>query len=172
MSGIRRAVASEKGLSAHGSWVEADKHGAPRTPLEPRARRRSRLPMSKGCNLRCCLRSCGERTSLRPGRPDRGVHRHRGLRSCGERTSLRLRGGTMYAIWRTSPLLWGADFVEAASAPCPPSSRPGSLRSCGERTSLRLQPVMGQARRVRAGLRSCGERTSLRPASRERLAHP
>ena len=143
MSGIRRAVASEKGLSAHGSWAEAERHGAPRTPLEPRARRRSRLPMSRGCNLRCCLRSFGERTSLRRVQAP-GTRRPRhSLRSFGERTSLRLDGPQ--------------DVVRATG-----------LRSFGERTSLRHAVQRGAGRHP-LRLRSFGERTSLRHRDRERV---
>ena len=105
---------------------------------------------------------------MRRQRRHRLAARGLGLRSCGERTSLRPRGGPHPRRGRGSPLLWGADFVEART-----SSRTGSdssgLRSFGERTSLRLARVPRRA--VPAPrLRSFGERTSLRQPVRP-LAH-
>ena len=42
-----------------------------------------------------------------------------------------------------SPLLWGADFVEAFRASTEIGGGPHGLRSCGERTSLRRCAVRG-----------------------------
>ena len=81
-----------------------------------------------------------------------------------ERTSLRLTQAQLADLAEVrSPLLHGADFVEAQSTRRRIDARSG-LRSFMERTSLR-HDLEAQPGCVGSGLRSFMERTSLRPSS-------